>query len=165
MTRIAILLFLVLCLPAGPASAQGEETKPAFHVGQFTAQQVLEHDERYQDRAFIYIPDPDALAVFAGISQPVLIKLFYRTDCPDSVREVPPFIKTIQLADNSNISVEYIGVNREKDQPAELLAGWDIQRVPTFVVIRDGQEIGRVIETAKTKIEVDLAEILQNPSM
>jgi thiol-disulfide isomerase/thioredoxin len=142
------------------AFAQEEEPKPEYYVGLFTPDEILQHDEQYADIAFTYIPDEEALAVFKAVAEPVTIKLFYRTNCPDSVREVPPFIKTIQLADNPNITVEAVGVNRAKDEPADLVAGWDIQRVPTFIVVHNGQEIGRVIETSRVKIEVDLAEFL-----
>jgi len=163
MIRPAILMAfaLAIVLVTLPALAQEDQEEPKYYVGSFTLDEILEHDEQYADRAFIYIPDPDALAIFKTVSEPVTIKLFYRTDCPDSVREVPPFIKTIQLADNPNITVESVGVNRAKDEPADLVEGWNIQRVPTFIVVHGGEEVGRVIETAKVKIEVDLAEFLE----
>lgn len=157
-----IALISILILFVGPVSAQDEaKEKPKRYVGVFTLEEVLSHDERYADNAFIYIPNPDALAVFKSVSEPVTIKLFYRTDCIDSVREVPRFIKTIQLAENPLITVEYIGVDRGRSEPAGLVEGWDLQRVPTFIVLHNEQEVGRVIESAKVKIEVDLAEILQ----
>lgn len=158
--RLAVLVLIAALLLPAVVVAQDEEEKPKRYVGSFTLDEVLEHDEQYSDIAFIYIPDETALETFKSLSAPVTIKMFYRTDCIDSVRECPRFIKTIQLADNQNITVEAIGVNRGRDEPAELVKGWDIQRVPTFIVLYNGGEIGRVIETAKVKIEVDLAEIL-----
>ena len=155
----ALIAALFIFLPL--AAAQDEAEKPQRYVGVFTAEQVLEHSEQYADAAFIYIPDADALDVFSRVKEAITIKLFYRTDCIDSIHHVPPFIKTIQLADNPFITVEYIGVNRAKDEPADMVAGWDIQLVPTFVVLHGGEEIGRVIETPQVKIEVDLAQMLQ----
>ena len=153
---ISIALLAALLLPA-----TGAQDKPPRYIGAFSEEQVLEHSERYADSTFIYIPDAEALEVFQAVTQPLTIKVFYRTDCIDSIRHVPPFIKTVRLADNDAIAVEYIGVSRAKDKPADLLAGWDIRRVPTFIVLREGEELGRVIETPRVKIEVDLAEILK----
>ncbi len=162
MKRRALPALLAAALMVAPAAlAQDDEERPLRFVGRFTLDEVLEHDERYADAAFLFVPDPDALEVFRRVDRPVTIKLFYRTDCIDSVREVPPFIRTIQLAGNENIQVDVIGLERGSAEPAELVAGWDIQRVPTFVVIVDGEEVGRVIETARESIEVDLAKLLR----
>ncbi len=160
MIERAMILLLAMVLLISPTAAQ-EEEKQKRYVGSFTLDEVLDHHERYSDIAFIYIPDENALETFRSVTEPVTIKMFYRTDCSDSVRECPRFIKTIQLADNPKIEVEAIGVNVAKDQPADLVAGWDIRRVPTFVVVHNSEEVGRVIETAKVKIEIDLAEILR----
>ena len=162
MKRIALSALLAATLMAVPAAfTQQDEEQPLRYVGRFTLDEVLEHDERYADAAFLFIPDADALEVFRGVEHPVTIKMFYRTDCIDSVREVPRFIRTIQLADNDNIQVDAIGLERGSAEPAELVAGWDIQRVPTFIVVIDGEEVGRVIETARESIEIDLAKFLR----
>lgn len=155
---ILVVLLSIVALPL--AVAQDEQEKPKRFIGKCDLEQLLEHDQQYADAAFIYIPDPDALAVFKAVKHPVTIRLFYRTDCHDSIREVPRFIKTIQLADNPMISTETIGVNVAKDQPQEFIEGWNLERVPTFIVVSEGKEIGRVIETAKEKIEIDLAGML-----
>ena len=153
---MAIAVILMSFLTPGMAELDDER-----FIGTCTMDDVLSHDKRYADSAYIYMPDPDALDVFRQVISPVTIRMFYRTDCPDSVREVPRFIKTIQEADNEHITVECIGMNVAKDEPKELIAGWEIKRVPTFVVIHDGAEVGRVVERAQEKIEIDLAEILK----
>ena len=161
MSRLTMVFAVAaILLPFASALAQ-DDPEPKRYVGEFTEEEVISHDEQYADGVFSYIPDESALAIFKAVSQPVLIKVFYRTDCVDSIQHVPAFIKTIQLADNPNIEVQYIGVNRPKDEPAELLEGWEIELVPTFIVLREGEEVGRVIETSKTKIEIDLSEMLQ----
>ena len=159
---IAVLACLCLSLLLlGNSALQDDDKKPVRFVGKCSLEDVLKHDQEYADATFIYIPNQEAVDVFKAVSKPVTIKLFYRTDCPDSVREVPPFIKTIQLAANDNITVEVIGVNKAKDKPADLIKGWDLRFVPTFIVVHDNKEIGRVIETAEDKIEVDLANFLK----
>ncbi len=162
MSRLTtVIAVAAILLPFASLPAQDND-EPKRYVGEFTEEEVISHDEQYADGVFTYIPDEGALAIFKAVSQPVIIKVFYRTDCIDSIHHVPPFIKTIQLADNPNIEVQYIGVNRPKDKPAELLEGWDIKLVPTFIVLHESEEVGRVIETPKVKIEVDLAELLRD---
>jgi uncharacterized protein (DUF1015 family) len=38
----------------------------------------------------------------------------------------------------------------------------EIEKVPTFIVYRNGEEIGRIIETPIKSMEEDLYEILKN---
>jgi hypothetical protein len=66
----------------------------------------------------------------------------------------------MESADNKNIHVVYINVDRQKKEPSELLAGLNITSVPTMIVISGGQEIGRLVETPKIGVEQDLADIL-----
>ena len=161
MTRVKIV-FLILVLISGVMMLQADDQdKKERLVGKFTLQQILDHDKEYADAAFIYIPDPEALAVFQDLKEPVKILLFLRTDCPDCVREVPRFAKIIELAANDNIQVEAVAVNRMKSQPADLVKGWNLELVPTFIVIKDGKEIGRVVEKAEDKLEKDIAKLLK----
>lgn len=131
-------------------------------MGLVTIEQVLEHDPEYRDRMIVYEPDADAVKTIAEYGKPLLIKLFYRNDCPDSIREVPRLLKTLQVADNENITLEIIGINYNKDEPADLLNGWDIEYVPTVIVLSEDKEIGRIVEDPIMTMEQDLASLLIN---
>lgn len=161
MKRIIGTILLLVFLSGVTFVMADDQDKKERLLGRFTLAQILEHDKEYADAAFIYIPDSEALAVFQDVEEPLKIMLFLRTDCPDSVREVPRFAKTIELAANSNIEVEVVAVNRGKDEPADLVKGWSLELVPTFIVIREGKELGRVLERAEDKIEKDLAKIIK----
>jgi hypothetical protein len=39
--------------------------------------------------------------------------------------------------------------------------GADVRRVPTFVVIRDGREVGRIVESSPRGVESDLGALLR----
>ncbi|MGC9469924.1 MAG: thioredoxin family protein [Bacteroidales bacterium] len=90
----------------------------------------------------------------------VTITMVLGTWCPDSRREVPRFYKILdQLGFNeSNLRVIY--VNRDKQAPGINLDSLDISYVPTMVVYRNGDEIGRIIEHPVQRLEEDLAFIL-----
>jgi hypothetical protein len=42
------------------------------------------------------------------------------------------------------------------------VADLNIERVPTFIIMNEGIEIGRIIETPEETLEADLLKILQN---
>jgi len=56
--------------------------------------------------------------------------------------------------------IRYIGVDRTKKEPATPLANLDIRFVPTFIVERGGQEVGRIVEESPHGIEQDLLALL-----
>ncbi|NIV71381.1 MAG: hypothetical protein GWN16_01445 [Calditrichae bacterium] len=66
--------------------------------------------------------------------------------CSDSKQGVPPFMKALHKANNDNIRIQLIAVNRQKDEPQHRSIQHNIQRVPTFLIYKNGEEIGRLIE-------------------
>jgi hypothetical protein len=55
-----------------------------------------------------------------------------------------------------------VGVDRSKKDAGGLTEKWGITRVPTFVFMRKGQEIGRVVERvpAGSTLEAEIAKIV-----
>ena len=53
------------------------------------------------------------------------------------------------------------GVNRSKNSLGNIAKAFNITLVPTIIIMKDGKEIGRVVEYGKTgKWDKELAEIL-----
>jgi thiol-disulfide isomerase/thioredoxin len=94
----------------------------------------------------------------------VEIKLFIGTWCSDSQREVPRFYKLLDQLGYSSKKVEMVGLDnhpdRRKTSPDGSEKGWKIEYVPTFIFLKDGKEIGRIIESPMASLEKDLAGIL-----
>ncbi len=107
-----------------------------------------------------YVPKSDPVQAIHNILQPVEIKAFFGDWCIDSKKHVPALIKTLEFADNANLKVTYINVTPDKKNPAELLNGWNIVSLPTLIVLQDGKELGRIVETPKSGIDQDLTAIL-----
>jgi len=78
------------------------------------------------------------------------------TWCPDSVREVTAFWGWAGGADVPG--VRYIAVDRRKEA-FELKE--PVVAVPTFIVRRDGEEVGRVVEQAVNGIGPDLLSLIE----
>lgn len=139
--------------------AKEQEKKEVILTGELSFEDLRVQPD-FDDNLASYQPDPDAIAKLAALDKDTEIVLIVATWCPDCHRETPRFAKIIQLADNSNIRTRFIAVDRSRSDPQGLAAGYDWQRIPTFMVFQNGQEIGRIVERPETTQEQDLVNIL-----
>ena len=130
-----------------------------IRVGFVTREQILSL-KVFNYNYVEYIPQSDPVQEIHNYPLPLEIKVFLGDWCSDSKKHVPAFVKTMEFADNTNIRITYMNMTPDKKEPAGLLAGWNILNVPTFVVLSNGREAGRIVETPKVSIEQDLADIL-----
>jgi thiol-disulfide isomerase/thioredoxin len=105
--------------------------------------------------------DRETAAALATVEPGAEITVFLGTWCSDSRREVPRFWRALdETGGLVPFTVRYIGVSRDKKSPAELVTANDIRYVPTFLVTRDGREVGRIVETPPHSVEADLLALL-----
>ena len=90
----------------------------------------------------------------------VTIKAFMGTWCGDSKRETPRFYKVLKAAKFKLSNLEMIAVNRGKKTPDNLQKGLNIFRVPTFIFLKNGKEIGRYVEYPRVSLEKDILAIV-----
>lgn len=83
------------------------------------------------------------------------------TWCHDSKIQVPRFLRTIDESGYDQSAMKMIGVDRSKKAGTVDLSDLDIERVPTFIFFRDGEEIGRIVESPEGTLEEDIYEIIQ----
>ncbi len=106
-------------------------------------------------------PDPEASKALAAVPPGAEVTVFLGTWCGDSRREVPRFWKAIDLAGaDVPFAIHYIGVDRQKKEPSAPVTNNDIRYVPTFIVYREGREVGRIVEESPHGIEKDLLALL-----
>jgi thiol-disulfide isomerase/thioredoxin len=129
-------------------------------LGEMTAEQIINGSRVFNMHYVDYVPNSDAVQAIHNYPKPLEIKVFWGDWCKDSKKYIPGFIKSIEFAENKKIQIIYINMDRQKKEPAEAIAGWNILNIPTFVVISNGKEVGRVVETPKDTIEQDIASIL-----
>ena len=159
-------LALGLALGLAPSFAATEPAPaptpdPEVEIGPLTRDQVEQLDPRFVEAQATAIIDSAAAHELAAAPPGAALKVYLGTWCSDSRREVGRFWRVLdELAEVVPFTIEYVGVDRSKLEPASLLAGADVSHVPTFVVVRDGVECGRVVEKAPHTIERDLADLL-----
>lgn len=106
-------------------------------------------------------PDAKAVEVLAAVEPGAEVTIFLGTWCGDSRREVSRFWRSVDDAGGAaRFKVTYVAVDRQKKEPAGSVTENGIRFLPTFIVRREGREVGRIVETAPHGIEGDLAALL-----
>jgi thiol-disulfide isomerase/thioredoxin len=155
-SRLFSSLFFFPCLFLGLGLAGQQDL-----AGPTTREAVLAIRPSWRDLVASDRPDPEALAKLQGLDREVRVDVFFGTWCPDSMAHVSAFFKILDLADNPLIKPRYIAIPEDKAKRSPYFEGrTDITRLPTFLVIVDGREAGRIVETPKKSVEADLVKIL-----
>ncbi|MEZ9819513.1 thioredoxin family protein [Shewanella sp. 10N.286.45.A1] len=137
-----------------------EEKQEVILTGLVTNEQLNVFDwfsQEYSD----YQADQATIAQLQTITEPTEITVIIGTWCPDCHRETPRFIRIMEQVNNPNITVQFIGVDRAKEDPQGLAKHYEFGRIPTIIVEQDNAELGRIIESPKVSLEKDLANILK----
>jgi thiol-disulfide isomerase/thioredoxin len=116
------------------------------------------YDEQYKS----YVLDDATIKEIKTILPELNIKIVMATWCSDSRREVPAFIKILDAVNYPVNKLTLIGVDRNKSGLFDELEGLDIVFVPTFIISKGNDEIGRIIESPFETLELDLLEIIRN---
>jgi thiol-disulfide isomerase/thioredoxin len=119
----------------------------------------------YKAQYEAYLPNEGAMQDLAPLFDGVRILIFLGTWCGDSMREVPRFIKILDLLGVPETQMELIAVDKRPDNfktsPGDEHRKWAIRRVPTFILVKGGREIGRIVERPQLSLERDLCDLLQ----
>jgi thiol-disulfide isomerase/thioredoxin len=102
----------------------------------------------------------DLVEMIARLREGVEAVVFFGPWCSDSRREVPHFIKIVERAGFPPSAVRYCALDRTKRSADGLTDRYHIERVATFVLLRNGKEIGRITELPRSSLEGDIYEIL-----
>ena len=111
---------------------------------------------RYEE----YTPDAAVVADLKSQMKDVEVRAYMGTWCGDSKRETPKFFKLLEFVGYDQDDLTMITVDRSKSEPADLVNGYDVNRVPTFIFYRDGEELGRFVEYPRETLEKDILKIV-----
>lgn len=111
-----------------------------------------------------YIPYPAALQTLKNSKDSVRFLVFAGTWCSDTQSILPKFYSLSEAAGVSQGHITLLGVDRAKKTIQHLSEAFHIENVPTIIVLKDGKEIGRVVEYGKTGMfDKELGEIIASP--
>jgi len=112
-----------------------------------------------------YTPQTKVVEQLQGKFDNKRFLVFLGTWCSDSQREVPHFFKILDQLGVEERQVTMYAVTNDPDHynttPQGYEDGWNIEYVPTFIVLQDGEELGRIIEASYPSLEENLLDIVQ----
>jgi thiol-disulfide isomerase/thioredoxin len=170
MRKIFIPLFLLL-VTAIPALSQNQyevlpdQTEGKLYKG-IISRDLLEKDTSfkwYANGLAGYHVNTDAVDALKKNRDSIQFITFMGTWCEDSHFVIPKFFYLLDAAGFPGDRVSLIGVDRGKKTLSHLTEAMGIINVPTIIVMKNGKELGRVVEYGKSGIfDKDLAEIINS---
>jgi thiol-disulfide isomerase/thioredoxin len=110
-----------------------------------------------------YTPNKTALEGLEKQKDSVELLTFMGTWCDDSHNIIPKFYSLLDAAGFPQDRVTLIGVDRKKLTLSHLAEALNIKNVPTIIVLKNGKEIGRVVEFGKYGLfDKELGDILDS---
>jgi thiol-disulfide isomerase/thioredoxin len=91
-------------------------------------------------------PDVSAVDAFKKHVNDFQMVVFLGTWCDDTQNLLPQFFRVADAAGYAEDNITLIGVDRPKTTLADLHGAFHIVEVPTFIVMKGGKEVGRVVE-------------------
>ncbi len=136
-----------------------------YEIGPVTAERLLTRVPDYAQRKSDYTPDITVLEMMKSyIRAGDRVEVYMGTWCSDSQREVPKFLRILEDLRSQfgvEIPVQFVAVDRAKQQPEALLAGKHVEKVATFIYYRGDEELGRIVERTQSPLfEDDLLAIV-----
>ena len=161
-----IFFSFILLLAAVSLFAQTEITGEGTNkvIRGFMSQKELSSDASFSwfaENAKGYTPDATALQAFKANKDSIYILAFGGTWCGDTRYLLPKFFALTDAAGIPQDHITLLGVDRSKKTVHHLAETFKVERVPTFIILKNGEEIGRVVEYGKTGMfDRELGEIV-----
>lgn len=96
-----------------------------------------------------FTPNTEAVAALKNKGSQLQFIVFAGTWCDDTKTLLPKYFSWLAAAGFPEDRVTLIGVDRSKKTISHLAEALGVINVPTFIVLKDGKEIGRVVEFGK----------------
>ncbi|MFA6232919.1 MAG: hypothetical protein WC824_01855 [Bacteroidota bacterium] len=129
-------------------------------TGPITVTDLLDLPGWFDEDYLAYQPQSQYLDLIPQYLEDVDIVCVLGTWCSDSRREVPRMVRILQAKMIPPEKLQMIAVDREKRSPNGEASQFSVELVPTFVFIRNGKEIGRIVESPLASLEKDMLGII-----
>lgn len=169
MKNFSFLLMVVFISTISRAQTQYEVLKDWVDGGKILkgiiSRDVLTNDSSFKWYAQNLKPYPAEKAPaisFGKHKDSIQLVIFLGTWCEDSHIIIPKLFPFLDASGFSNERITLVGVDRNKKTISHLAEAFDVINVPTIIVMKQGKELGRVVEYGRYgMVEKDLAEIVE----
>src|SRR5438128_4583893 len=161
MKKIVVAVFALIFLASCASSRQAGVTHPKYTVVADTETKVLKgyinRSVLESDTAFKWFAenmkygtaDAPAVEAFKKNAANFSMIVFGGTWCHDTQNLLPVFYKLVDKSGYPENKITLVAVDRAKTGPDNLHKTYNITNVPTFIVLKDDKEVGRVVEYGK----------------
>lgn len=164
---ICLLLVFATTVSAQSFNQESSRNDHTYLIGKFNKEKLETepYASWFQSNYDSYVPESAVLAELKEQLSDYTITLFMGTWCGDSKREVPRFYNLLEAADFPMERLTAVALHPGKDKmkqsPGGEEEGLGIHRVPTIIVYKEGQEVGRIVEEPVESFEKDLLNLLE----
>jgi len=152
-----------------PSAAPGERSdKRPILVGPLTRANLktAPFAEWFESQYLKYEPNRADIDKLREPIKGLAIEAYIGTWCGDSRRQIPRLLKALDAAGFDEKRLAMVGLSDRdmefKQSPGRPERKRLVHRTPTIVLLRDGVEIGRIVETPATTLEADLLAIVES---
>jgi len=115
----------------------------------------------YTQNTKSFTPAADVVKKYNEGKEGISLVVFGGTWCDDTKQLLPKFFATTDAAGFPESHITLIGVDRSKKSLFNLTEAFAVTNVPTIIVMKDGKEVGRVVEYGKIgSPEKEVADII-----
>jgi thiol-disulfide isomerase/thioredoxin len=164
------LLLVVLIIGAGICTYAQSDFVVGTDGGSKMLKGVVKRDLLENDTAFAwfhanqtgYTPSTDAVSLLRAKGGSARFLVLGGTWCGDTQALLPKFYLLMDAAGIGGDQLTFVAVDRQKHALNSLPEDMHLAHTPTFVVLKGGKEVGRVVEWGKNgQWESELAEIVE----
>ncbi len=164
MKSIRTLLLFFLFIPGLLVHSQAQDgAKPGEEkilLGALRFEDVINLPGWFTEDFLSYIPSDGYLDEITHYIDGVQIVCIMGSWCEDSRREVPRLIRVMQARNIDPSILKLYGVDRDKKDPIGEAARYGIEKVPTIIFLKNGKELGRIVERTEGRMERNILDIL-----
>jgi thiol-disulfide isomerase/thioredoxin len=167
MKKIFILSLLIISLQSVAQKTyhvlQDGNNKAPIYKG-LISKEVLQYDSAFKwfdANSKNYTPNVSAIDALKNKGNKIQIVAFGGTWCEDTQNILPKFFQLITAAGFNQANLTLWGVDRAKTTYGALTQAFGVTNVPTFIIMQNGKELGRVVEYGKTGVwDKELGDII-----
>ena len=166
LTCLCCCSFMVNSFGQSQYEISKDEKHPTEHILRgIVNKYLIQNDDSYRwytSSQIGYKPDSATLNAFEGAKKNIQFVVFGGTWCEDTQAVLPKFFRLQEMSGIEDTAITFFAVNRAKKSLGSITDAFNVKNVPTIIVMKDGKEVGRVVEYGKTgRWDKELAEILK----